>query len=163
MIFVTVGTQDKPFVRLIKAVENAVLSDKITDEVIVQAGNTYYESKVLNVLNYVPFEEFNNYIENADIIITHGGVGSILNALKLKKKIIAVPRLKKYGEHINDHQLQVIQKMTEDGYILSCEDENEIGSKIAEAETFEVKEYVSNTENFIERFKQVLDNTINNI
>ena len=161
MIFVTVGTQDKPFIRLIKAVEKAVQDGKITDRVIVQAGNTKYESEVLNVLNYVPFEEFNNYIEKADIIITHGGVGSILNALKLKKKIVAVPRLSKYGEHINDHQLQVIQKMTEDGYILSCEDENEIGTKVTEAKTFVVKEYTSNTESFIADFKDVLDSVLN--
>ena len=160
MIFVTVGTQDKPFGRLIEAVEQAVLEHKITDEVIVQAGNTKYESKVLNVLNYVPFDEFNNYIDKADIIITHGGVGSILNALKLKKKIIAVPRLSKYGEHINDHQLQVIQKMTEDGYILSCEDENEIGNKVRDAENFIVKEYTSNTENFIADFKEVLEDVL---
>ena len=161
MIFVTVGTQDKPFERIIKAVEQAVLDGKITDQVVVQAGNTKYESEVLNVLNYVPFDEFNNYISKADIIITHGGVGSILNALKLKKKIIAVPRLKKYGEHINDHQLQVIDKMTRDGYILSCEDENEIADKVKEAKDFVVKEYISNTENFIASFKEVLENTLN--
>ncbi len=160
MIFLTVGTQDKPFTRIIQAVEQAVIDGKITDEVIVQAGNTKYESKVLTVLNYVPFDEFNNYLLKADIIITHGGVGSILNALKLKKKVIAVPRLEKYGEHINDHQLQVIKKMTEQGYILSTEDENKIVEKIKEAEIFEAKEYVSNTENFIQSFKQVLDSVL---
>lgn len=160
MIFVTVGTQDKPFIRLIKAVEQAVKTGKITDEVVVQAGNTEYESDVVNVLNYVPFDKFNEYIAKADIIITHGGVGSILNALKLKKKIIAIPRLAKYGEHINDHQLQVVQKMTQDGYILSCEDENEIAQKIKEAENFHVKEYTSNTENFITSFNKVLEDTI---
>lgn len=160
MIFVTVGTQDKPFTRLISAVENAVIKGDITDEVIVQAGNTEYESKVLNVLNYVPFDTFNEYIAKADIIITHGGVGSILNALKLGKKIIAVPRLAKYGEHINDHQLQVIKKMTQDGYILSCEDENEIADKVREAEGFVVKEYKSNTENFIASFKEVLEDAL---
>lgn len=160
MIFLTVGTQDKPFTRIIQAVEQAVIDGKITDEVIVQAGNTKYESKVLTVLNYVPFDEFNNYLLKADIIITHGGVGSILNALKLKKKVIAVPRLEKYGEHINDHQLQVIKKMTEQGYILSTEDENKIAEKIKEAESFEVKEYTSNTENFIQSFKQVLDSVL---
>lgn len=162
MIFLTVGTQDKPFTRIIQAVEQAVIDGEITDEVIVQAGNTRYESKVLNVLNYVPFDEFNTYLEKADIIITHGGVGSILNALKLKKKIIAVPRLKKYGEHINDHQLQVIKKMTEQGYILSTENEHEIAQKVKEAEWFEVKEYISNTEKFIENFKQVLDEVLEN-
>ena len=108
----------------------------------------------------IPFDEFNNYLLKADIIITHGGVGSILNALKLKKKVIAVPRLAKYGEHINDHQLQVIKKMTEQGYILSTEDENKIAEKIKEAENFEVEEYTSNTENFIQSFKQVLDSVL---
>ena len=160
MIFLTVGTQDKPFTRIIEAVEQAVIDGKIKDEVIVQAGNTKYESKVLNVLNYVPFDKFNDYLLKADIIITHGGVGSILNALKLKKKVIAVPRLEKYGEHINDHQLQVIKKMTEQGYILSTEDENKIAEKIKEAENFEVEEYTSNTENFIQSFKQVLDSVL---
>ena len=160
MIFLTVGTQDKPFTRIIQAVEQAVIDDKITDEVIVQAGNTKFESKVLNVLNYVPFDEFNNYLLKADIIITQGGVGSILNALKLRKKVIAVPRLAKYGEHINDHQLQVIKKMTEQGYILSTEDETKIADKIKEAENFEVKEYNSNTEKFIQSFKQVLDSVL---
>lgn len=162
MIFVTVGTQDKPFTRLISAVENAVINKDITDEVVVQAGNTKYDSKVLNVLNYVPFDEFNKFISKADIIITHGGVGSILNALKLKKRIIAVPRLAKYGEHINDHQLQVIKKMTDDGYILSCENENEIAIKVREAENFIPKEYTSNTENFINDFKEVLDDVLYN-
>ena len=161
MIFVTVGTQDKPFVRLISAVEQAVIRGDITDEVIVQAGNTKYTSNVLNVLNYVPFDSFNEYIKKADIIITHGGVGSILNALKLKKKIIAVPRLAKYGEHINDHQLQVIKKMTEDGYILSAENEDEIVDKIKLAQSFVVKEYTSNTEHFVKAFKEVLDSTLN--
>ena len=160
MIFVTVGTQDKQFTRLIRAVENAVISGNITDEVIVQAGNTKYESKYLKILNYVPFDEFNKYLESADIIITHGGVGSILNALKLKKKVIAIPRLEKYGEHINDHQLQVIKKMTEEGYILSCENENELVDKIKETDEFKVKEYTSNTESFINAFKQVLDETL---
>ena len=162
MIFVTVGTQDKPFVRLISAVEQAVINGDITDEVVVQAGNTKYTSNVLNVLNYVPFDKFNEYIKKADIIITHGGVGSILNALKLKKKIIAVPRLAKYGEHINDHQLQVIKKMTEDGYILSVESEEEIADKVKLAQNFVVKEYASNTEHFIKAFKEVLDDTLKN-
>lgn len=161
MIFVTVGTQDKPFTRLIKAIDDAVKEDKITDEVVVQAGATKYESEAINVLNYVAFEEFNNLLKKADIIITHGGVGSILNAVKLGKKVIAVPRLKKYDEHINDHQLQVIEKMTKDGYILSTENEKKLPDKIKEIENFEPKVYTSNTENFIANFKKLLDETVN--
>lgn len=161
MIFVTVGTQDKAFTRLIRAVEKAVETGKIKDEVMVQAGATEYKSDIINVLNYVPFNEFNNLLNKADIIITHGGVGSILNAIRLGKKVIAVPRLKKYDEHINDHQLQVIEKMTKDGYILSTENENKISDKIKEIENFVPKVYTSNTENFITSFKKLLDETIN--
>jgi len=160
MIFVTVGTQDKAFTRLIKAVEDAVKLGEITDEVVVQAGATKYKSDVINVLNYVAFDEFNNLLKKADIIITHGGVGSILNAVKLGKKVIAVPRLKKYDEHINNHQLQVIEKMTKDGYILSTQDENKIADKVKEIENFEPKVYTSNTENFVTNFKKLLDETI---
>lgn len=161
MIFVTVGTQDKSFARLIKGIEQAVIEKKITDKVIVQAGNTKYESDVIEVLNYIPFEKFTDFMNKADIIITHGGVGSILNAIKLGKKVIAVPRLKEYNEHINDHQLQVIKKMTEQGYILSTQNVEEIPNKIKEIQNFKTKEYTSNTENFIKSFKKILDETIN--
>ena len=161
MIFVTVGTQDKSFERLIKGIEQAVIEKQITDKVIVQAGNTKYESDVIEVLNYIPFEKFTDFMNKADIIITHGGVGSILNAIKLKKKVIAVPRLKEYNEHINDHQLQVIKKMTEQGYILSTQHVEEIPNKIKEIQNFKTKEYTSNTENFIKSFKKILDETIN--
>jgi UDP-N-acetylglucosamine transferase subunit ALG13 len=108
----------------------------------------------------VAFDEFNNLLKKADIIITHGGVGSILNAIKLGKKVIAVPRLKKYDEHINDHQLQVIEKMTKEGYILSTEDEKKLPDKIKEIANFEPKVYTSNTDNFITNFKKLLDETI---
>lgn len=161
MIFVTVGTQDKPFPRLIKAVENAVIRGEIKDEVVVQAGNTEYTSEYINILKYIPFEEFNNYLSKAEVIITHGGVGNILNSLKLNKKVIAIPRLAKYNEHINDHQLQVIKKMTEQGYILSTENENIIAEKIKESKNFTPKEYISNTESFIKGFQSVLDEALN--
>ncbi len=161
MIFVTVGTQDWSFKRLIEAVEKAVIDKKITDEVIIQAGNTKYESEYVKILNYIPFEEFASFMEKADIIITHGGVGSILNAVKLGKKVIAVPRLAKYNEHVNDHQLQVIRKMTDDGYILSTEDETLIVDKIKEIANFEPKVYTSNTDNFVKGVKNILDEIIN--
>lgn len=156
MIFVTVGTQDKPFTRLIEIVEKSVLAGEIKDEVIVQAGNTKYESKVLNILNYIPFDEFDNYLKKADVIITHGGVGSILNAVKLKKKVIAVPRLFKYNEHINDHQIQIIRKMSEAGYILSLEEDESLKDKLEQIKDFKVKDYESNTENFITAFDKIL-------
>ena len=106
-------------------------------------------------------DEFDKLIDECDVLITHGGVGSILNAVKLGKKVIAVPRLAKYNEHVNDHQLQVIKKMTDDGYILSTEDETLIVDKIKEIANFEPKVYTSNTDNFIKGVKNILDDIIN--
>lgn len=160
MIFVTLGTQDKQFTRLIKAVEKLVIDGSIKDEIIVQAGHTKYTSDKIKILNYIPFNEFNDYLNKADIIITHGGVGSILSSIKLKKKVIAVARLKKYNEHVNDHQLQVIEKMEKQGYIIGCYDESDLNNlynKINEVKTLEPKEYKSNSENFLKKFNDILN------
>lgn len=81
----------------------------IDEEVIVQAGYTKYFSDKMKIFDLISQEDFVLYMNRADLIITHGGVGSIITALKMNKKIIAVPRLAKYGEHINDHQLQIVK------------------------------------------------------
>lgn len=154
MIFVTVGTQDKPFTRLLEAIDKAIERKEIVDEVIVQAGYTKYESKNMRVLEYVPFDEFGKYIDSADVIITHGGVGSILSSVKKGKKVVAVARLAEYGEHTNDHQLQVIDKMSKDGYIVNGNDLDNLGQAVKNAKKLVVKEYVSNTDNFISLLKE---------
>ena len=160
MIFVTVGTQDKEFVRLIKKIDELVTLGIIKDEVIVQAGHTKYNSNNIKILNYIPFNEFNDYLKQADVIISHGGVGSILNGVKLLKPVIAVPRLYKYNEHINDHQIQIVRKMADDGYIIACEDESELEEKINFARTFKPKEFKSNTDYFLQQFKKELNDIL---
>ena len=99
MIFVTLGTQDKSFKRLLKAVEKEIINGNIKEKVVVQAGYTKYKSDVMEVFDTISKDEFEEYMEKASLIITHGGVGSILTALELNKKVIAAPRLAKYKEH----------------------------------------------------------------
>jgi len=157
MIFVTVGTQDKPFTRLLEAIDKAIERKEIVDEVVVQAGYTKYNSKNMKVLEYVPFDEFGKYIDSADVIITHGGVGSILSSVKKGKKVVAVARLAEFGEHTNDHQLQVIEKMSKDGYIINGNDLDNIAQAVKEAKELVVKEYISNTNNFIGLLRNEID------
>lgn len=157
MIFVTVGTQDKPFTRLLKAIDGAIECGEIKDDVIVQAGYTKYESKNMQILEYIPFEKFGEYIDNADVIITHGGVGSIVSAVKKGKKVVAVARLAKYGEHTNDHQLQVIGKMSKEGYIIDGNDLEHISENIQKAKELPYKEYITNTDNFILNLKNEIN------
>lgn len=157
MIFIILSTQDKPFARILKEVDRGLSEGKIKDKVIVQAGYTKYECENMEILDLIPFDKFNDYIAQADLIITHGGVGSILSAIKLGKKVIAVARLAKYGEHTNDHQLQVIEKMAKQGYIIDGTDETKLIDKIVESKDFEPKEYTSNTDNFINGLQEQID------
>ena len=147
MVFVVLGTNDKDFSRLLKAIDYEIENGTIKDEVIVQSGKTKYKTDCMKVIDFLSMDEFNQYIDKADYIITHGGVGTILDSLKKDKKIIAVPRLKKYKEHVNDHQIQIISEFEKDGYLLGVEDLNELGTAIKKIKKFKPKKFKSSTPN----------------
>lgn len=152
MIFVTLGSQNKSFLRPLIALEKLKEQGLLEDKIIVQAGFTKFESKYMEVLSQIEYTKFNDYLAKADIIITHGGVGNILSSLKLSKKVIAIARLAKFGEHINDHQLQIIEKLSKSGHIIECNDENMFLEKINEARSFVPNKFMENTKHFNECF-----------
>lgn len=158
MILITLGTQDKPFERLLKAVDREILKKTITDKVIVQAGSTKYESKNMEIFDLIPREKFDKLIDECDLLITHGGVGSILAGVIKGKPVIAVARLAKYKEHVNDHQLQIVEKFSKEKYILGLKDLNGLGKMIIKAKTFKPKKFVSNTNNLISHIEDYIDN-----
>lgn len=153
MILVTLGTQNQPFTRLLELIENS----DIKDEIIVQAGNTKFKSPKMKIFDYIPYEEMTELIKKADLIITHGGTGSILMPLKMGKKVIAVPRLAKYGEHVDDHQTQLTSIFEEEGYILEYKDGEDFNELYLKSKKFKPNKYVSNTENFINEIKNLID------
>lgn len=156
MILVTLGTQDKSFERLLKAIDKEIEKGVITDEVIVQAGYTEYESKNMKILDLISQEELDKLIDKCDLVITHGGVGSILSAIKKNKVVIAAARISKYKEHTNDHQKQIVKKFSKDGYILELRDFNKLGKMLEKAKTFKIKKFKSNTKNMV----NLIDNYI---
>ena len=158
MIFVILGTQDKEFTRLLKQVEKEIKKGNIKDKVIVQAGSTKYKSEYMEILDYISMNEFKNYIKKSDYIITHGGVGTILDALLLNKKIIAVPRLSIYKEHENDHQVQIIEEFSNMGYIIDGSRLNKLDESINKLNTFIPKSYKSNNKNMINLIENYIDN-----
>lgn len=150
-----VGTQDKPFARLLDAVND--YAKKAKDKIIVQRGLTPYESKYMDVHDFFSPEETDKLIKEADIIICHGGVGTITTALKYHKPVIAAARLKEYGEHTNDHQKQIIEKFTDNGYILELKDFSQLDKLIKETKTFKPKEFKSNNKVFVDKLKNKID------
>ena len=105
MIFVTVGTHEQQFDRLLKAVDELVKDKVITEEVIMQTGYSTYEPKYCKWSKLLPYKEMVKNVEEARIVITHGGPSSFIMPLQIGKTPIVVPRQKKYDEHVNDHQL----------------------------------------------------------
>lgn len=158
MILVTLGTQDKSFHRLLEAIEKQIKLGNIQEEVIVQAGNTEFHSQKMKILDFIPYEEFDDLIEKCDLLITHGGVGSIITGLKHQKKVIAAPRLKKYKEHGNDHQLQIINSFDKKGYILPLTDFDFLDKVLEKAKQFKPKKYKSNTKKMMDLISDFIEN-----
>ena len=154
MILVVLGTQDKQFPRLLKAVDEAISSGFINERVVVQAGQTDYQSSNMEIFDFLSAPEFDKLMDDADLIITHGGAGTILSAIKKGKKVIAAPRLSKYMEHHNDHQKQIISEFSKDGYILPLYDFSKLGKLINKSKNFHPRKFESNTKN--------MDNLIEN-
>jgi UDP-N-acetylglucosamine transferase subunit ALG13 len=112
----------------------------------------------MEILDLVPRDEFDKLISECDLLITHGGVGSILTGINKGKKVIAVPRLAKYNEHGNDHQLQIVENFSKKKYILAVKDMNKLGKTIEKAKTFKPQKFVSNTHNIINMIEDYIDN-----
>ena len=158
MILVILGTQDKEFPRLLEAVDKEIEKGTIKEKVVVQAGQTKYESKNMEILDLVSAPEFDKLIDKADLIITHGGAGSILSAIKKGKKIISTARLAKYKEHHNDHQKQIIKEFADQGYLLELKDFNKLDKMIEKAKSFKPKKFESNTPNMVKLLEDYIDN-----
>ena len=123
MIFVTVGTHEQPFNRLIECVDKLVEQGVIKEEVIIQTGFSTYEPKHCKWKKMFPYQKMVENVEKARIVITHGGPSTFIMPLQIGKVPIVVPRQKKFAEHVNDHQVEFCRQVSERmGTILSVED-----------------------------------------
>ena len=154
MILVTLGTQKQQFTRLLEYIENS----NIKDTIIVQAGYTKFNSKKMKIFDFINYNEMNEYIEKADLIITHSGTGSIVSALKKNKKVIACARLSKYLEHVDNHQEEILDVFYQEGYILKIDEELNLDDVFKKSKSFKPKKFISNTENFIEKLEEEINN-----
>lgn len=131
MIFVTVGTHEQPFNRLVKAIDKLKKDGVITEDVIMQTGYSTYEPKYCKWDKLIPYDEMVKNVENARIVITHGGPASFIMPLQIGKTPIVVPRQKKFDEHVNDHQVEFARNVAERmGTIIPVENINKLGEII---------------------------------
>lgn len=149
MILVTCGTQQQQFIRMFEYVEQLELND----EVIMQLGHTKFATKHQSY-DFSP--SFEQDLLRADLIITHGGVGTIMQALLNNKRVIVVPRLKANGEHVDDHQLEITNKLTTQGYIYSANSFEELKKLIDNLDQLIFKPYQSTNKEFNQQLNSLL-------
>ena len=131
MIFVTVGTHEQPFNRLVKAIDKLKKDGVITEDVIMQTGYSTYEPKYCKWDKLIPYDQMVKNVEDARIVITHGGPASFIMPLQIGKTPIVVPRQKKFNEHVNNHQVEFAKNVAERmGTIIPVEDINKLGEII---------------------------------
>lgn len=157
MILITVGSQKFQFNRLLKKIDELIEDGTINDEVFAQIGVSDYKPKNYKYVDFTTQDEFNNKIEEANLIITHAGTGVIVNAVKKGKKVIGIPRLSKYGEHVDDHQIQLIDEFKELNFIEPVYNIDNLKEAIQTIKKKKYNKYISNTDAIIESIEEFIE------
>lgn len=156
MIFVTVGTHEQQFNRLIKKIDDLKSKNIIKEEVFMQIGYSNYLPVNCKYKKLVTYEKMIQYIMTASIIITHGGPGSIFLPLQYNKIPIVVPRNPLYKEHVDEHQIRFVKKMESQNRIIAVYDIEKIEENIAEYENLVSKIFITNNSN-VDRFNDKIE------
>ena len=157
MIFVTLGSQKFQFNRMLIEIDKLIDKGKITEEVFAQIGASDYKPKNFKYSDFLTQDEFKNYMKNADLVITHAGTGAIVTALKNDKLVIAIPRLAKYGEHVDDHQVQLIDEFKELNFVEPVYETEQLADALELVRKNKYNKYVSNTRNIIENIEKFIE------
>lgn len=157
MIFVTLGTQRFQFDRLLKYIDKQIANGQIDDVVFAQIGNSTYRPQNYDYKDFLDKEEFNNKIKESTLIITHSGVGTIIDSINANKPVIVVPRLKKYGEHIDNHQLQIAESFSQKNFVISNgENIEDLSENIKKSKKFKFEKYKSSNK----KIQKIIDEFI---
>jgi UDP-N-acetylglucosamine--N-acetylmuramyl-(pentapeptide) pyrophosphoryl-undecaprenol N-acetylglucosamine transferase len=127
VIFATVGTHGQPFTRFLDALAG------LDDDVVVQYGHNAAPAGVREAVAFMPFDELNARMREADVVVTHAGVGSVLCAREAGHVPVVVPRLHSFGEHVDDHQLELVAALAKDGHVVPVMNISELPAAVQKA------------------------------
>lgn len=139
MIFVTLGTQRFQMNRLLEAVDQMALN--LQEEIFIQSGHSTYVPRNCEYRDFVDAEEFQGMIENCSVLITHSGVGTIMRGLNAGKPVVVVPRLARFHEHVDDHQVQIAEAFAGKNCVLYCQDVDRLQETVEKARNYPFKPY----------------------
>ncbi len=156
MIFLTVGTQF-PFDRFVRAVDNIFAQGLIDEEIFAQIGETSYKPRNFESVVSLEKKVFDERFKRASSVISHAGVGTITVALKNHKPLLVMPRMKRYKEHVNDHQVATAKKFEELGHILAVYDVKDLPNGIRKLKDFIPRERKASPDAIADRIRRFLD------
>ncbi|MBO0589174.1 glycosyltransferase [Sporosarcina sp. E16_8] len=146
MIFVTLGTQRFQMNRIITEIDKLVEQKKISSsDIIIQSGISN-KSKYVRCSPFMEESEFNREVEKCEILVTHAGTSSIIKGLKHNKKVIVIPRLKEYGEHVDNHQLEIAGVFHTQSFVKAIDDISDLWCTLGRIKTTEMETYKSTGE-----------------
>ena len=164
MIIVTVGTHEQPFNRLVKKIDELKRDGVITEEVIIQTGFSTYEPKYCKWSKLIPYQQMLKNVEDARIVITHGGPASFIMPLQLGKTPIVVPRQQQFNEHVNNHQVEFARNVAERmGTIIPVEDVDKLKDLIINYDQIVAgmeHEMSSNNAKFNKKLEKIVDELV---
>ncbi len=160
MIFVVTGSQKFQFNRLLEKIDDLAGKGIITGKVFAQTGYSNYRIKNYEFSDFLSRDDFEKKMHESSVVITHGGTGAIIGAVKKGKKVIAVPRLAKYKEHVDDHQVQLLKQFDEMNIICSCYDLDDLEIYLKTIEDRKFITYHSNTETIIRDIEDFLNSSL---
>ncbi|MDX1426710.1 PssE/Cps14G family polysaccharide biosynthesis glycosyltransferase [Salegentibacter mishustinae] len=153
MIIVLLGTFPTAFKRPLIEIEKLCKKGLITEEVIVQSGHTQFDSEYMKMRPFISPDELTELYKQARVVITQAGTGSLIKGMKLNKKIIAIPRLAKYGEVVDDHQEEILHEFTKQNYILPWTEDIALEEVLSKIDDFKPSPYVSTKQNIIDHLE----------
>ncbi|MFC0262550.1 PssE/Cps14G family polysaccharide biosynthesis glycosyltransferase [Fontibacter flavus] len=157
MILVLLGTFPLKFDRPLFEIENLIKEGVITDQVIVQNGHTQFKSEHMVFKPFLPLEELLELYDKADLIISQAGTGSIIKGLKKNKKIIAIPRLAKYAEVVDDHQTELLKEFADENYLLAWNESDNLRDLLNKVDSFVPEKFESNNREITQYLINYLD------
>lgn len=156
MIFVIVGSQKFPFERLLREVDRLVETGVITQEVVAQIGVSEFEPRHMTWHRFLDKKTFDETIRRCDLLITHAGEGSIMTGLLMGKKVIAVPRYARLGEHVSDHQLEIARALAKQNCIRNVEDISQLQQEILSLQTRPLCPYQSGRQTILRTIREFI-------
>ena len=157
MIFVVLGTQKFQLNRLLQKLDEYKEAGLLEDEIYAQIGNSTYRPKHYRYKEFMDKQEFDETIASADVVIAHSGVGTIITAIHAEKPIIFFPRLAKYKEHVDDHQLDIAKAFEMKKYVLCCYENDDLLEIIKKSKNYHYEEYVSHQKQIVNIIKDFLE------